>query len=131
MPLPVRLFTHPRLRERIGRFSINTRDYPNVGFLGPIAYPALIREVANAAGVLTDSGGLQKEAFLLQTPCVTLRAETEWPETIELGWNQLAQPKSDGIADFLLGKQERNQDANPYGNGTAAHLAVEAILAAT
>ena len=131
MPLPVRLFTHPRLRERIGRFSIDTRDYPNVGFLGPIAYPALISEVANAAGVLTDSGGLQKEAFLLRTPCVTLRAETEWPETIELGWNRLAHPTSGGIADFLRGNQERNHDANPYGNGTAAHLAVAAILAAT
>jgi len=131
MPLPVRLFTHPRLRERIGRYSINTLDYPNVEFLDPIAYPALIREVANAAGVLTDSGGLQKEAFLLRTPCVTLRAETEWPETIELGWNRLAHSKSEGIADFLRGNQERNYDANPYGNGTAAHLAVEAILAAT
>ena len=131
MPLPVRLFTHPRLRNRIGRFSINTREYPNVEFLDPAAYPALIREVANAAGVLTDSGGLQKEAFLLRTPCVTLRAETEWPETIQLGWNRLAEPKAEGLADFLLGNQERNHDTNPYGNGTAAHLAVEAILAAT
>ena len=131
MPRPVRRFAHPRLRERMGRFSINTVEYPNVRFLEPIAYPALIREVANAAGVLTDSGGLQKEAFLLRTPCVTLRAETEWPETIELGWNRLARPKSGGVADFLLGNQKRNQDAHPCGNGTTAHLAVKAILAAT
>jgi len=112
-------------------FSDNTLAYPNDRFPEPIAYPTLIREVANAAGVRTDAGGLQKQAFLSRTPCVTLRAETEWPETIELGWNQLAQPKSDGFAHFLLGKQERNQDANPHGNRTAAHLAVEAILAVT
>ena len=114
----------------MGRFSVNTVGYPHVRFLEPIAYPALIREVPNAAGVQKNQGD-SKEVLLLRTPCVTLRAETEWPETIELGWNRLARPKSGGVADFLLGNQKRNQDAHPCGNGTTAHLAVKAILAAT
>jgi hypothetical protein len=62
---------------------------------------------------------------------VTLRAETEWLETIQLGWNRLAQPKAESVADFLRGNQERDYYAEIFGNGTATHLGVEAILAAT
>lgn len=82
----------------------------------------------HATGLVTDSGGLQKEAFLLQIPCVILRDETEWTETVELGWNMLADTQSRKLADFLLGGHKREMDSAPYGSGRAAEAAVAALL---
>lgn len=101
----------------MGRFSIHTVEYPPVRFLEPIADPALVREVANAARVLTDSVGLHKEAFLLRTPCMALQAQTERPKTAELGRNRLAQPKSEGNAVFFAGFKKEITLLSPTAQG--------------
>jgi len=77
---------HPRVQLAIATFGLATK-----GFVveRPLGYFDMMRLVAGSAAVLTDSGGLQKEAYFLGVPCVTLRDETEWPETIECGWNRL------------------------------------------
>ncbi|SEB00558.1 non-hydrolyzing UDP-N-acetylglucosamine 2-epimerase [Leifsonia sp. 21MFCrub1.1] len=123
---PVILLAHPRLRAaadvagvRLDQGAIDVRD--------PLAYPDLVSVVARSAGVITDSGGLQKEAFLLRVPCTTVRSETEWVETIDLGWNVLA----DGDLSTLRGIVERDRpaptDAAPYGDGHAAERVLEAL----
>jgi UDP-N-acetylglucosamine 2-epimerase len=86
----------------------------------------------HARRVLTDSGGVQKEAFYLGVPCVTLRDRTEWPETVEAGANRLAGTTSDSIREALHTRQEREWlHATPYGDGKAAQRIVGELLAAS
>lgn len=122
---PVVLLAHPRVRAKaeehgiaLNGGSLHTRD--------PLAYPELIAAVLGSAGVVTDSGGLQKEAFLLRVPCTTVRHETEWVETVELGWNVLANTPTE-IAAALTRPAPTSTDAAPYGDGDAAERAVRAI----
>lgn len=92
---PVVLPLHPRTRARLdGSIQIPA----NVKLHEPVGYLAMLLLIQNARAVLTDSGGVQKEAFWLGVPCVTLREETEWVETLEGGWNQLAGTDPDRIA---------------------------------
>lgn len=121
----VLLLAHPRLRERasaagieLGRGCIEVRD--------PLGYPELIATVAASRGVVTDSGGLQKEAFLLRVPCTTVRPQTEWTETVALGWNVLVEPA--GIADAASRLRPPETDAAPYGTGAAAERTVNALV---
>lgn len=88
LPKPVVLPTHPRLRSTCQRHGIDL-DTQNVFFVNPLGYVDMVRAVTNARAVLTDSGGLQKESLWVGVPCITLRAETEWVETLREGANQL------------------------------------------
>lgn len=85
---PVVLLAHPRLRACAERAGVELSGGA-LRLAEPLAYPQLVAVVAGSAGVITDSGGLQKESFLLRVPCTTVRRETEWVETVELGWNVL------------------------------------------
>lgn len=90
---PVIVPLHPRTRERLTGIPIPD----NVEIINPIGYLAMLSLIKRARGVLTDSGGLQKEAIWLGVPCITLRNETEWVETTERGWNQVVGADPDGI----------------------------------
>jgi UDP-GlcNAc3NAcA epimerase len=83
----------------------------------------------NATVIVTDSGGVQKEAFFCEVPCVTLRDETEWTELIALGWNVLCPPvSSEAIAGAILSRRLlRGLSGTPYGDGNAAHRIAEAV----
>lgn len=89
LPLPVVLPAHPRLRTRLERAGLTARP-ERIRLIEPLSYLEMVRALAGARGVLTDSGGLQKEAFWLGVPCITLREETEWIETLANGANRLA-----------------------------------------
>ncbi len=126
---PTLLLAHPRLRARAAEFGIDLQ----AGSLltsDPLPYPQLVRAVMASTGVITDSGGLQKEAFLLRVPCTTVRTETEWTETIDLGWNALAPDPSD-LAATINRAAPPPTDVAPYGDGHAADRAVDAIVAHT
>jgi UDP-N-acetylglucosamine 2-epimerase (non-hydrolysing) len=123
---PVLLLAHPRLRARAAAHgipldggSLTTRD--------PLAYPDLVAAVRAARGVITDSGGLQKEAFVLGTPCTTVRTETEWVETVQLGWNVLVEPGPD-LAAAASRPTPQPTTETPYGDGTAAAATLDALL---
>src|SRR5699024_7757033 len=89
LEIPLALFAHPRLVAKAKDAGIELAGGAvHVG--EPVAYPELVGAVQHAAAVVTDSGGLQKEAYLLGTPCTTVRSETEWVETLEGGWNRRA-----------------------------------------
>lgn len=124
---PTLLLAHPRLRARAAEFDIDL-DAGSLVTADPLPYPQLVRAVMASAGVVTDSGGLQKEAFLLRVPCTTVRTETEWTETVDLGWNVLT-PDPSGLAEAIDRPAPPATDAAPYGDGHAAGRAVEAIVA--
>ena len=126
-PHPVVLTAHPRLRARAADFGI-TLHGGAVHVVEPLDYPAMVSAVQNAAAVVTDSGGLQKEAFLLRTPCVTLRTETEWTETIDLGWNILV-PDPSGLSSALNRPRPPATEARPYGAGHSPLAVVRALEA--
>ncbi|MBH0008753.1 non-hydrolyzing UDP-N-acetylglucosamine 2-epimerase [Salinibacterium sp. SWN1162] len=123
---PVVLLAHPRVRAKAEEHGISLDEGALIS-RDPLSYPELIAAVLDSAGVVTDSGGLQKEAFLLRIPCTTVRHETEWVETIELGWNVLAN-STDEITAALTRPAPDATEAAPYGDGDAATRAVQAIV---
>jgi UDP-N-acetylglucosamine 2-epimerase (non-hydrolysing) len=123
---PTILVAHPRLVAKAAEFGIAI-DGGSLRSHRPLGYPELIAAVQASAGVVTDSGGLQKEAFLLRVPCTTVRSETEWVETIDLGWNVLANTTSEIIAATTR-PMPAPTEAQPYGDGFAAGRVIEALL---
>jgi len=124
---PVILLAHPRL---VAKAASNGISLTRGALLAhpPLAYPDLVAALLSCGGVVTDSGGLQKEAFLLRVPCTTLRTETEWVETVQLGWNVLPQQIAD-IAPAVARPRPAATDAAPYGDGQAATRVIEELLA--
>jgi UDP-GlcNAc3NAcA epimerase len=112
--LPVVLPLHPRTREAAGRFGVDLSGLTVVEPLGPLDMQRLL---AGCAMVLTDSGGLQKEAYFHRKPCVTLRDDTEWSETVEAGWNRL----------WTVNDYRPRREIDDYGAGDAAERIVQAI----
>ncbi|QTF72044.1 non-hydrolyzing UDP-N-acetylglucosamine 2-epimerase [Arthrobacter woluwensis] len=124
---PVLLLAHPRLRALADKHGIDLAAgslVPNE----PLAYPQLVDAVSRSAGVVTDSGGLQKEAFLLRVPCTTIRPETEWVETVDLGWNVLVDQDLSILASTVQRPAPAATDAAPYGDGQAAARTAKALL---
>lgn len=122
----VLLLAHPRLRSLATQYGIRL-DHHALHIQDPLPYPELVAAVMHSAGVVTDSGGLQKEAFLLRKPATTIRPETEWVETVDLGWNVLAN-EVDTIADAVSRPTPPPTDAAPYGDGHAAEAVVDELL---
>lgn len=125
LPIPVVLLAHPRLVARAASARIDL----TAGALRttePLGYPQMVAAVLHSRGVVTDSGGLQKEAFLLGAPCTTLRTETEWTETVDMGWNVL-RPEVDDLADVVMRPRPAPSTATPYGNGQAAETTVSTL----
>jgi UDP-GlcNAc3NAcA epimerase len=111
---PVVLPLHPRTRLAAQRFGLS---FDGLTVCGPLGYLDMARLLAGAVEVYTDSGGLQKEAYFYRKPCVTLRGETEWTETIDCGWNRLWH-----VPAFAL-----RRDIDDYGDGRAAVAVVELL----
>jgi UDP-GlcNAc3NAcA epimerase len=127
--LPVVVPLHPRTRAVLDAAG---GDVPSgtVRLIPPVSYLEMLNLERHARLILTDSGGVQKEAFLLRVPCVTLRNETEWVETVEAGWNRLAGTAPDAVvaAASKALEETRSEGDQPYGDGHAAE-AIVAILA--
>ncbi len=126
MPLPVLLLAHPRLVARCAEFGIEVGQ-GRLATVPPYPYPDMVAVVAAADAVVTDSGGLQKEAYLLATPCTTVRTETEWPETLVDGWNVLL-PGLEDLPATALRTPPTSAPGTPYGDGQAAARVVETLL---
>ncbi len=122
---PVVLLAHPRVVAKAASHGIALTQGALVSH-APLPYPDLIASTLSSAGVVTDSGGLQKEAFLLRVPCTTVRTETEWVETIDLGWNVLAN-SAEEIAAAVTRPAPAATDDAPYGDGRAAQRVVEVL----
>ena len=122
LPLPVVFPVHPRTRARLeaadelARLQAGER----IRLSPPVGYLDLIALAAGARAVLTDSGGLQKEAYLLGVPCVTLRGTTEWVETVDTGWNVLVDLDRDAALAALERPPPEGERPELYGGGRAA-----------
>lgn len=122
---PIIFPAHPRTRQAITALGLQVAD--QVHLIDPVGYLEMIMLAANARMIATDSGGLQREAFYLLTPCLTLRDETEWTETVSTGWNRLV--GADPVAIQEAWRHFPTPPAPPplLGDGTAAWRIVEVL----
>jgi len=128
--LPVLLPIHPRTKARLKEFELLDALPPGIRIVDPVGYLDILRLESSAALILTDSGGMQKEAFFQKVPCVTLRTETEWTELLPGGHNRLALPMTESISE----KAEDALSADPdwsvdlYGDGHSSETIAQAII---
>lgn len=124
---PIVLPQHPRLSLRLGEHGIEVP--PNVRLIDPVGYLDMALLEKNARLILTDSGGVQKEAYFYGVPCLTLRPETEWRETVDAGWNRLLDADEDAICSAV--RERFWPDARPelFGDGHAAERLVAVLRA--
>ncbi len=124
--VPVVYPVHPRARKMMIEFNLNP---VNLKIIEPQDYFSFIQLESNARLILTDSGGIQEEACILRIPCVTLRDNTERPETITVGANVLAGATTDEIVNCSYKMMDKKTDwFNPFGDGKAAERIVEVLL---
>ena len=121
---------HPRTRK-LAEEALARRGYRNIQLIDPVGYLEMLLLTSGAKQVLTDSGGLQKEAWFMEVPCVTLRSETEWLETLEGGWNVLAKLETADILEKALHTQPdpSAREAQPFGDGHASERIAETVSA--
>ena len=122
--MPVIVPLHPRTRKIIhsSQISINS-----VRIIDPVSYLDMLNLEKHSKLILTDSGGVQKEAYWLRVPCITLRSETEWVETVENGWNIIAGTNADRIITSFLGPKGLEDQSLKFGDGHAADKLISII----
>jgi len=110
---------HPRTRKTLSKIS----NVPsNIIMIEPLGYLDFIVLINFAGKVITDSGGVQKEAYILRKPCITLRTETEWVETVEERWNLLINPTDDSIAAKICAFKEPMEQKEIFGQNVAEKM---------
>jgi len=129
---PVVFPVHPRTRQRIAAYGLDNLQSAtrNPMFIEPVGYLDMLTLEKNARMILTDSGGVQKEAYFFAVPCITLRPETEWVETVDAGWNLLVGTDTSRILWAV--KEHRWPDDRPspiFGDGQAANKVIAALSA--
>ena len=122
----VYLAIHPRTMFRLESFGIDPKKYTNLELIGPQTYLDSLSLQRFSEGVITDSGGIQKEAYMLQRMCVTIRKETEWSETLSEGWNRLVFDDLKEISSSF-DKKPGTHFHDLYGDGKAAETIIKQI----
>ena len=117
---------HPRTRKFLRAMGYQPPE--NVKIIDPVGYFDIIALEKSARLLLTDSGGMQKEAYWMKVPCITLRDETEWVETVKSGWNILTGPDRNRIIDAVRDFKAPSIHPPLYGDGRAAIQCVRALL---
>lgn len=121
---------HPRTRKALSKLGAK-KWHADLTLIEPVSYLDMLVLEEEAELILTDSGGIQKEAYFMQVPCVTLRDETEWRELVDAGWNRLAESEPERIveaAKAALADGGGKGDPRPYGDGHAAERIVRVLL---
>lgn len=125
---PVIFPIHPRTRRAM--LQLEYAPAPHVRIIEPVGYLDMVTLEQHARLILTDSGGIQKEAYWLGVPCVTLRDETEWSETVQAGWNVIVGADASRIADAVEHLSPPDERPELYGDGKAAQRCVSLLESA-
>ncbi|MEH7484546.1 UDP-N-acetylglucosamine 2-epimerase (non-hydrolyzing) [Neobacillus drentensis] len=117
---------HPRTKNKLASYGLELKDIPNLRVIDPVGYLDMLTLEANAQKIITDSGGVQKEAYFMKVPCVTIREQTEWVETLEEDANILA---GTSVEKILAGikKEVTPSYRELFGDGKASQKLVELI----
>ncbi len=116
---------HPRTQKYLNDYEIALGE--NIRVIEPVGYLDMVRLETGAKKIVTDSGGVQKEAFFLGKPCITMRDETEWVETVENGWNVIVGANAEKITRAINSFDPTVERKSYFGNGTATTQMVELI----
>jgi UDP-N-acetylglucosamine 2-epimerase len=129
LPLPAVLPLHPRTRDKaLTEYGLEITN-PQVRCIGPVGYLDMVQLEVNARKILTDSGGVQKESFFAKVPCITMRDETEWTETVVLGANILVGADKAKILEAVERFEVNFSNTEPvFGDGDAAHRIVQQLM---
>lgn len=126
---PVIFPVHPRTRQRLTSLGLlPLLEGSQVNMIEPLGYLDMVRLEQSARLILTDSGGIQKEAYWLKVPCITLREETEWVETVDAGWNCLAGSDPGKITDLVCNFRPPMSYPVLYGDGQASQRIIACLL---
>ncbi|MEO6834274.1 MAG: UDP-N-acetylglucosamine 2-epimerase, partial [Chitinophagaceae bacterium] len=126
LPHPVIFPLHPRTAARLKAAEIHTNHHPHIQFIDPLGYLNSIAYQRGSECIITDSGGVQKEAYMLRKKCITLRSETEWTETLDHSWNTLVFEDIESIPK-LIKEKPGTYIEGMFGDGHAAEKIVTAI----
>lgn len=128
IPIPSILPLHPRTRDKINNHGFTVTN-PNVKIIDPVGYLDMLQLESHAQKIITDSGGVQKEAFFFEVPCITMRDETEWTETVEYGANQLVGATKTKIIEAIESFNPSFSNIDPvFGDGHAAEKIVDVLV---
>lgn len=120
---------HPRTKKVIESYNLFDRliKCKNVKVIDPVGYLEFIDLLLNSKKVVTDSGGVQKEAYILSIPCITIRENTEWVETLEEGWNVLAGLNTKKIINYVTDWHPAKKQMPIFGDGKASEIIINEI----
>ncbi|MEM7129645.1 MAG: UDP-N-acetylglucosamine 2-epimerase (non-hydrolyzing) [Chloroflexota bacterium] len=125
---PIIFPVHPRTRQKLNALDNLKSSIPNLKLIDPVGYLDMMTLLQSAKFLLTDSGGMQKEAYFFAVPCVTLRPETEWVETVQAGWNVLVGANKDKIVSAVRdGEWPEGKPEQLFGDGQASEKIVLAL----
>ncbi|MDY2631883.1 MAG: UDP-N-acetylglucosamine 2-epimerase (non-hydrolyzing) [Clostridium sp.] len=116
---------HPRTHKFIKDYGLTINN--NIKIIAPVGYLDMINLENNSQKIVTDSGGVQKEAYFLQKPCITMRDETEWIETVENGWNTIVGSNKEKILDAIINFNPNGEQKMVFGYGNAADIISEKL----
>lgn len=118
---------HPRTKKYLVKYGLFDSVNSKLKIIEPVKYLDMIKLQKNAKKIITDSGGIQKEAYILKVPCITLDSTTGWPETAEDGWNLLVGADKDKILDVIKNFKPSAPQKNHFGDGNSANKMVDLI----
>ncbi len=118
---------HPRTEKFLKEYGLWNELCQHVKVIQPIGYLDMLKLMAHSSKILTDSGGIQKEAYMLGVPCMTMRENTEWVETVENGWNVLVGVDYRKIVDAIRGFEGADERSDVFGSGNASERVCEIL----